>query len=332
MRLEPASAPQAGPDRHATPEARRRREQVQWQGRQRLERQLHDGAALRVSALVLQLGLFRHRVPPAETDLREAIDSVQDELHAVLQELRAVAAQIYPPLLDEAGLGPALRELADQLDVRLRVTEQATAEQATNGSTAAPRPEGPGEQAAADRPRGTRFGAAAEGAVYFAVVDWLSASPPAGPVDVVITREDGDLVVVVQGPLELLGILAELFADRARPLGGVVTCGPEPDPLPAAARQACAPGPDASTGSTDPAGPTSAGAISSIAVSNGTAQPTVTAEPIDRGPIDAAPPHPGQTGTEQLDPRQIGTAPMGPAAPVDAAVPTGTIVARIPCE
>ena len=104
MRLEPA--PSDDPLLSVAPQARRRREREQWQRRRRLERQLHDGAALRASALALQLGLFQHRVPEAERELRTAIGALQDELHAVLQELRDVAAQIYPPLLDETGLGP----------------------------------------------------------------------------------------------------------------------------------------------------------------------------------------------------------------------------------
>ena len=39
----------------------------------------------------------------------------------MLDELREVAAQIYPPLLEEAGLVPALRELVTQLDAPVRV-------------------------------------------------------------------------------------------------------------------------------------------------------------------------------------------------------------------
>src|SRR5688572_20909599 len=98
--------PHTPPSDHATRlpaparDARLRAEREQWQRRRRLERQLHDGAALRISALSLQLGLFRHRVPEGEPDLHASIDGLQDELHAVLQELRDVAGKIYPPLLD----------------------------------------------------------------------------------------------------------------------------------------------------------------------------------------------------------------------------------------
>ncbi|MCE3553842.1 histidine kinase [Pseudonocardia sp. RS11V-5] len=198
MRLEPAppgdvpAAPTAVPSASAVAEARRRRERAQWQGRRRLERQLHDGAALRASALVLQLGLFRHRVPEGEDELRAAIGMLQDELHAVLQELRDVAGQIYPPLLDEAGLGPALRELAERLDAPLRVHDD-----------------------------GMRFGPSAEGAVYFALADALTADP-GSPREVTVAGSAGELVVTVTGAVPGLG---ELLRDRARPLGGTVREG-----------------------------------------------------------------------------------------------------------
>ncbi|MFR9804527.1 sensor histidine kinase [Pseudonocardia sp. RS010] len=201
MRLEPAppgdlpSTPRAVPGAAAVAEARRSREREQWQGRRRLERQLHDGAALRASALVLQLGLFRHRVPETEHELRAAIGMLQDELHAVLQELRDVAGQIYPPLLDEAGLGPALRELAERLDAPLRVRDD-----------------------------GRRFGPAAEGAVYFALADALTADPDT-PRSVTVSGSADQLVVTVSGAGPVLG---ELLRDRARPLGGTV-CRPGPD-------------------------------------------------------------------------------------------------------
>jgi len=196
MRLEPAppgDAPRAPVNAVVAPEARRRRERDQWQGRRRLERQLHDGAALRASALVLQLGLFRHRVPDGEDELRDAIGLLQDELHAVLQELRDVAGQIYPPLLDEAGLGPALRELAERLDASVRIREE--------------------------EPTGGRFGAAAEGAVYFAVADALGAGVV--PREVCVAGGRDELVVTITGGARELG---ELMLDRVRPLGGTVRC------------------------------------------------------------------------------------------------------------
>ncbi len=151
-----------------TMEAVRRAEQEEWLRRRRLERQLHDGAALRISALTLQIGLVRHRVPVAEAELDAAVDALQDELHAVLQELREVSSKIYPPLLDQAGLGPALREVADRVGVPVRV-------------------HAPEE----------RFGPAAEGAAYFALTPCLDAldSSAAGSagVDISVRRGADDL-------------------------------------------------------------------------------------------------------------------------------------------
>jgi signal transduction histidine kinase len=188
------------------PDARRRSERDQWLRRRRLERQLHDGAALRISALTLQLGLFRHRVPDAEPDLHASIESLQDELHAVLQELRDVASKIYPPLLDEAGLGPALREAAEGIETPLRIDAPAD-----------------------------RFGPAAEGAAYFAVMACLAAidaatvepaanEPARRPVEVLVRRDtdeqDGGVLAV-----ELTGVdvrHAEPMLDQVRRLGGTI--------------------------------------------------------------------------------------------------------------
>ncbi|MDN5918585.1 MAG: histidine kinase [Pseudonocardia sp.] len=171
----------------------------QWSRRRHLERRLHDGAALRISALALQLGLFRHRIPEGEADLNRSIDDLQDELHGVLQELREVAGEIYPALLDEAGLGPALREQAGRLDAAVTITA-------------------PDE----------RFGPAAEGAAYFALIACLETLPPGGaPVTVSARRADDALLVVVTGadPGH-----AEHFRDGAHPLGGTVDveAGPRP--------------------------------------------------------------------------------------------------------
>ena len=179
-------------------ETRIRAEREQWLRRRSLERQLHDGAALRISALTLQLGLFRHRVPEAEPDLHGSIDGLQDELHAVLQELRDVAGKIYPPLLDEAGLGPALREVADRIDTAVRIE-------------------------AGDE----RFGPAAEGAAYFAATECIeAAAPSSSAIDVLVRREDDLLALDVVG-VDLRH--ADAMLDVVRRLGGTIDVAGEPE-------------------------------------------------------------------------------------------------------
>ncbi len=185
----------------------RRRHEERWQRRRRLERQLHDGAALRISSLALRLGVLDRDTGALDPDRgarHRDILALQDEVAAALEELRAVAGQIYPPLLHEAGLGPALRELvtAQGRDVALDV--------------------------AADRAE-----PAVEGAVYFALADCLQQS--CGRLDVRIRLESGAgsgtpsgedaVVVVIEGADPALG---PSVLDEAGPLGGTVDVQGEP--------------------------------------------------------------------------------------------------------
>lgn len=172
-------------------EACRRQEKDQWLCRRLLERQLHDGAALRISALTLRLGLFRHDAPSGQAAFQACLGELQDELHAVLEELREVAGKLYPPLLDEAGLGPALREVADRMGRPVVIVDS-----------------------------GERFGVAAEGAAYFAVAECLASLPAGAPaVEVVLRRERDELMLSVFG---VDGRHVHLVGDRTRPLGGTV--------------------------------------------------------------------------------------------------------------
>ena len=83
MRLEPAGASLTSNSANGAvdAEAWRRGELAEWHRRRLLERKLHDGAAMRASALVLRLGVLRELVPDGNAPLLEGIDDVQDELH-----------------------------------------------------------------------------------------------------------------------------------------------------------------------------------------------------------------------------------------------------------
>jgi signal transduction histidine kinase len=80
--------------------------------RRRLERDLHDGAQQKLVALRIHLDLARSRQPDAEPRLRSELGEMGSELDDALQDLRALAHGIFPPLLADAGLGAALREAA----------------------------------------------------------------------------------------------------------------------------------------------------------------------------------------------------------------------------
>jgi signal transduction histidine kinase len=80
----------------------------------RVERDLHDGAQVRLTALALHLGMAREKVSAREPDLdaiRELLDSAHLDAQSALSELRDLARGIHPPVLDN-GLPEALDSLA----------------------------------------------------------------------------------------------------------------------------------------------------------------------------------------------------------------------------
>jgi signal transduction histidine kinase len=91
--------------------SRRRLVRAQDDERQRIERNLHDGAQQQLVALMIQLAVLDDAAgDPAE--VRQLTGELRDGLRAALDDLRALARGIYPPLLAEQGLGAAVRAQA----------------------------------------------------------------------------------------------------------------------------------------------------------------------------------------------------------------------------
>src|SRR5205823_6271333 len=90
--------------------------------RQRLERDLHDGAQQRLIALSLQLSLLERQLAD-RPDATEPLDNARREIALSLDELRDVARGIHPALLSGHGLEVALESIAARapLPVRLQV-------------------------------------------------------------------------------------------------------------------------------------------------------------------------------------------------------------------
>jgi PAS domain S-box-containing protein len=76
--------------------------------RRRIQRNLHDGAQQRLTAVLLYLGRLRESEGKSNALLVLSID----ELAAGLQEIRELASGLHPALLSERGLGAALQALA----------------------------------------------------------------------------------------------------------------------------------------------------------------------------------------------------------------------------
>jgi signal transduction histidine kinase len=91
--------------------SRRRLVEAQDAERRRIERNLHDGAQQQLIALAIQLGLLAESADDPGF-IRQAIPDLKAQLSTALDDLRALARGIYPPLLAEQGLVMALRAQA----------------------------------------------------------------------------------------------------------------------------------------------------------------------------------------------------------------------------
>jgi signal transduction histidine kinase len=89
--------------------------------RQRLERDLHDGAQQRLVALSLELGLLEERFA-GDADAQAALEQTRREITESLRELRELAQGIHPAVVTGHGLAVALKTLAARAQVPVRLT------------------------------------------------------------------------------------------------------------------------------------------------------------------------------------------------------------------
>jgi signal transduction histidine kinase len=88
--------------------------------RQRLERNLHDGAQQRLIALSLELSVLEDRLHE-DPDARARLDQARREIATSLEELRDVARGIHPAVVSGHGLEIALEQLAARAPVPVRL-------------------------------------------------------------------------------------------------------------------------------------------------------------------------------------------------------------------
>jgi len=95
-----------------------------------IERDLHDGAQVRLAALAMVLGEVRENLEHADDGadgdghLRKLMGAAHRNAVETLAELRDLARGIHPPALDR-GLAPALGSLADTVSIPVEVTVRA---------------------------------------------------------------------------------------------------------------------------------------------------------------------------------------------------------------
>jgi signal transduction histidine kinase len=90
--------------------------------RQRLERNLHDGAQQRLVSVALELSMAAGKLEKDPAAARDLLATAQADLARGLDELRELARGIHPVVLTERGLGPALDALVTRAPVPVEVT------------------------------------------------------------------------------------------------------------------------------------------------------------------------------------------------------------------
>jgi signal transduction histidine kinase len=170
--------------------------------RRRIERNLHDGGQQRLVALRVRLELADETMRESPARARRMLQQLGAEVDAALDELRSLAAGVYPSLLADRGLTDALRSAALRSPVPASV--------AVNGED--------------------RYGQDVEAAVYFCCLEALQNiakhAPNAHAVAISLER-NGDLRFSVSddGPgfdAEIAGNGLVNMRDRVAAVGGTL--------------------------------------------------------------------------------------------------------------
>jgi signal transduction histidine kinase len=93
--------------------------------RRALERQLHDGVQQQLAAIAVNLQLAGGLCETDTTAARALLDEIRRDARDALEGLRRLAAELYPPLLDAAGLVVALRSAGADAGIVTHVEAEA---------------------------------------------------------------------------------------------------------------------------------------------------------------------------------------------------------------
>jgi len=87
--------------------------QAQETERRNLARELHDEVGQILSGLVMQLGIAKSRLPKSAKSAQSILEGAEDLVQEILGRTKAIIAGLRPQVLDDLGLVPTLRRLAN---------------------------------------------------------------------------------------------------------------------------------------------------------------------------------------------------------------------------
>jgi signal transduction histidine kinase len=99
--------------------------QLQDEERRSIARELHDTTAQNLLAVTLNMTRLKERLRNASSPVHRILTETLDLAEQSLQEVRTLSYLLHPPLLDEVGLGSALRWLAEGFSERSGILVRA---------------------------------------------------------------------------------------------------------------------------------------------------------------------------------------------------------------
>jgi signal transduction histidine kinase len=101
------------------------------QDRRQIERDLHDGVQQRLVSLAMDLGRAKEKLDTDPDQAKELVGEAHEEAKRAITEVRDLARGIYPAVLTDLGLDPALSALAARstvpVDIQVDVAERPPA-------------------------------------------------------------------------------------------------------------------------------------------------------------------------------------------------------------
>lgn len=94
---------------------------AQEEERGRVARELHDGISQILVGVKYALDVARRRVSQGDSRASETLDKGITTLSGAIQEVRRISRDLRPGVLDDLGLGPALKSLTDDFSARTGV-------------------------------------------------------------------------------------------------------------------------------------------------------------------------------------------------------------------
>src|ERR1700731_361971 len=96
--------------------------QVQDEERRRIAREMHDSVGQLVAAISMNLGTVREQSDRLDAKGAKAVAETIVLVEEIEREIRTISHLLHPPMLDEAGLGSAIRWYVDEFSERSKIS------------------------------------------------------------------------------------------------------------------------------------------------------------------------------------------------------------------